>query len=594
MKSSFMKFLVQSALLIGAAMQANAAKPPFKQCSPSGYNCSALVTVDRYGIITVDIDPRYNDFYPPSGIDEGRLIGFQNNSRRTVYSLSFRGLPGGSSGTAYMICYTSAAIREANPFYNPANVTIANIPSNLTYAYPPYYYYRYFPNGLPPSSPPFWWAACDVAFSGGIPPGGSAWFTLYHCFFYPPTIKDVVPFVHFQTAMAKGETASANVTLYPSPSPVTVTLDLVTTSGSGSAVFASTNSTTMTITQSGTVQIRGVEASSVAENIELRASVGGEIRSRASFTVVDKTLNCTSPVTRGQSTTCQPATAPTGGTYSWKFTDANGNVVTPNNSGPSWQGIMVTSGTVDLTINGVALTPASLTVNNRTDLAFTAVPPSQVMSNTLTCYTGPPIVLPSPPTEGSYEGFSCADMAYNWTSSQVADGGPNSGYWYVSHVSDSFSDPSGNYPTKFEYIVVSDLLNSASTFYTSQCGDFSVSNSSGFIAGSQLLQNVFNHEQGSVLSHWTEYRDAQSNPSNNIGAVLEAIIGTPGTSRAIYEVNLDNSAKAATARIEQAVGAEPCSGIVNKDSSQFCKFCGRINFSQYQSCGNSPPVPYCQ
>ncbi|MCI0356141.1 MAG: hypothetical protein L0099_14050, partial [Acidobacteria bacterium] len=242
----------------------------------------------------------------------------------------------------------------------------------------------------------------------------------------------------------------------------------------------------MTITQTGPVPVRGVDGSSAGRNIEFSGLASGQKTTLTNFTVVDTVLTCTSPVTRGQATTCQPNTAPTNSTYTWKFTDANNNVVTPNNNTGVWQGTMVTGGTVDLTINGVALVPANITVNNRTNFAFTAVAPTRLMSNSITCYNGTTTVLDSPPTPTSKEGWYCPDLAFKGTAAQVTDGGLNHGYWYPSSVTDSPLLFSTVVPTKFEYIVVSDLLDPTSTFYTSQCGTFSASNPSGFIAGSQL------------------------------------------------------------------------------------------------------------
>jgi hypothetical protein len=300
-----------------------------------------------------------------------------------------------------------------------------------------------------------------------------------------------------------------------------------------------------------------------------------------------------SSVTRGQNSTCSITVtgAPTGSTISytgWKFTDGTNNV-TSNNSASSWSGIIVTSGTVSaqVTVNGSSpvTVSANLTVTNRTGFQFTAVNPSQVIANSLTCYSGSTTVTPSPPAPGSTEGVSCADQAYSFNFTAVSDG-PNKGYQYVT----SASNINGSMPTKFEYIVVSDLLNSSSAFYTHQCGDFSASNTSGFIAGSQLKQNVLDHEQGSVLSHWTEYKDAQNDNSNNIGTVLEAAIGAPGATDATFARRVGD---AALARIADAVVAEPCGGLVTKDSSQSCALCGTINYSPYQSCGNTQPVPFC-
>jgi hypothetical protein len=164
---------------------------------------------------------------------------------------------------------------------------------------------------------------------------------------------------------------------------------------------------------------------------------------------------------------------------------------------------MVISGTVSATVSGLAspLT-ANITINNRTNFAFTAANPTQLTgTNSITCYSGSNVNLPSPPAPGSIEGASCADQAYSFNYTTINDSGPNNGYEYVTSASNMNGQ---NSPTKFEYVVVSDLL-SQTAFYNAQCGNFSSSNPTGFIAGSQLNQDVFNHEQGSVLSHWTEY-----------------------------------------------------------------------------------------
>jgi hypothetical protein len=114
----------------------------------------------------------------------------------------------------------------------------------------------------------------------------------------------------------------------------------------------------------------------------------------------------------------------------------------------------------------------------------------------------------------------------------------------VCDVSDTC--PDGTKPTKYEYILVSDLLDNASP--------------------------------------------------NNIGTVLEAIIGTPGTPDTQYTKTLDGAAVYATNRILQAVGDERqlCNGLPEYDTSQACKYYGSINYAPYQPCGGSTPVPYCQ
>jgi hypothetical protein len=576
-------------------MAASATAKPLRECAPSGYNCNILITLTRQGSLTVAIDASLPYYPPTQTTNGGQLIGFKNSSNAPVYSLSFKVKPGVTGSSAFVCAPLDVNVANA------PNVRIINIPwgPNIGSNSGPWYYFYSLPPPYAPSTIP-WATSCDVIFEGGVPKGGSIYFSLGG---NPPnspqwnvTVKNVVAFVQFREGIAQGETADATVTLYP-PSPVeAVTLNLAPSNGTGSAVFTSTNSATTTVNQSGPVGVKGADASSVHNNIELKALVGGDSRGRATFTVVDTTLTCTSPVTRGQSSTCQPNTAPTNATYTWKFTDGSGNVVTPNNNTGTWQGIMVTSGTVDLTIDGVALVPTNITVSNRTNFAFTAVAPTQLqsnaqlMSNTITCYDGTTHVLQSPPAPFSLEGYSCADMAFDPTPAQVADGGPNHGYRYVSSVADAFQ----GLPTRFAYIVVTDLLDPTSTFHAAQCGTFSASNQSGFIAGSQLKDNVFNHEQGSVLSHWTEYRDAQDNPSNNVGALLEMVVGPPGISQVQFDQSVRDAGNNAIARIAQAVAQEPCSGAIDRDSSQSCKYCGTVNYAPYQSCGGATPVPYCQ
>jgi len=303
-------------------------------------------------------------------------------------------------------------------------------------------------------------------------------------------------------------------------------------------------------------------------------------------------LTCTSSVTRGGTATC--TVTPSSVTVTaWQFKDGSGNTVTRTQDVGSltWSGVMVASGTVSVTVSGLASpVPASITVNARTDFAFTAVSPSQASGNSITCYNGDVETLQSPPVNTSIVGASCADLIFSFVSAPaISDNGPNDGYQYLTSVSST----GGGQQTQFLYIVVTDLL-SATTFYTAQCGTYSSSDSSGFIAGSQLKQNVFDHEEGSVLSHWTEYRNAQNNSSNNIGTVLEAKIGTPGTSQADYDDDLTNTGNAAINDILAAAAVEPCGGSPNDDSSQSCKYCGTINYSPYTSCGNSQPVAYCQ
>ena len=71
------------------------------------------------------------------------------------------------------------------------------------------------------------------------------------------------------TAVGKGFTNTVQVTI--NPANTSITLSLTTLSGTGLARFTANDSTTVTITQSTTLEIRGVAESSTAANIALEA-----------------------------------------------------------------------------------------------------------------------------------------------------------------------------------------------------------------------------------------------------------------------------------------------------------------------------------
>ena len=93
-------------------------------------------------------------------------------------------------------------------------------------------------------------------------------------------------------AVGKDQTAGVQITLSPSPVQGGISLQLSTTSGTGSAKFNSNNSTTLSISQTSTVTIKGVTASSTANNIRLQAksSDGSKTYATKDFTVLQVTL----------------------------------------------------------------------------------------------------------------------------------------------------------------------------------------------------------------------------------------------------------------------------------------------------------------
>lgn len=91
--------------------------------------------------------------------------------------------------------------------------------------------------------------------------------------------------------VGKDQTADVQVTLTPSPIQGGVTLELSATSGSGVAKFDSNGLTTLNISQTTTVTIRGKTESSTANNMKLDAKATSQSLGFKTFTVVKVDLS---------------------------------------------------------------------------------------------------------------------------------------------------------------------------------------------------------------------------------------------------------------------------------------------------------------
>lgn len=283
------------------------------------------------------------------------------------------------------------------------------------------------------------------------------------------------------------------------------------------------------------------------------------------------TVSCTpSTVTRGYPVTCT-ASGPYGSTFSnWTFSDGANVVI--GGGGSTWQGIMVETGTVSVTVTGtdssVSTPSAVITVLPR-NWHTSPASATKVANGTF-------ITLPTPPQPtGLDAGLGQYDWKanYNGGSGSIVSGGPNSGYYY--------------YPSKisfstfyFHYEINPDLENTASTFYIAQCGNYNASTKpGGFIAGSALLAQTNRHEwNSSSQSHYAFYSSALN--SHNLGDYLEARVAPPGTNLSNFDaatadgLNSDNSAIASSTQVEPYAVNESETGV----------FLGNINYSPYVAC----------
>jgi hypothetical protein len=142
------------ACLVILAVTASAATPPFTQCPAIGADtsCGILITINANGSVSVDQDATQ----PPYDSIEDTLVGVQNNSTQTIPSLHVTGSanpepPFGFDGDG--LCTFGVSGCPFGPTgYEGPNTSFANIAADLL--------------------------SGDVVFTGGLSPGGSAYFSL--------------------------------------------------------------------------------------------------------------------------------------------------------------------------------------------------------------------------------------------------------------------------------------------------------------------------------------------------------------------------------------------------------------------------------
>ena len=294
-----------------------------------------------------------------------------------------------------------------------------------------------------------------------------------------------------------------------------------------------------------------------------------------------------SAVTRGGTAYCSLSGVPSGATTSnWSFTDGTNSVTPGTNPGTSWSGTAVQGGTVSVTVTSGSNSQsfsATLTVNARTGWAWTAVSATKVPNGSALCGNSSTITtLQSPPVASANNeavlAKFCATVAYSFQFATVS-GGPNNGYKYLTSV--STADPS-NIPTTFKWLRVPDLDNTTSVFYLAQCGNYDKNtNPNGIISGPNLDAQTTRHEAGTAASHWSEYKTAQDDPSNNIGSSAEPIIGAPGATDSAFQQQVQNILNPKVSSITNAASSEAIPDPVHDAAGNFL---GYVNYQPYAPC----------
>jgi Big-like domain-containing protein len=254
----------------------------------------------------------------------------------------------------------------------------------------------------------------------------------------------------------------------------------------------------------------------------------------------------------------------------------------------SWLGQIVTPGTVTATVVRDAV-PRELSrhidVAPRPNFSRTvSPPPAELKPHGFEPPGSPygPMVLPRPPQPGGRQGQYYASLPYTFDrGALIAEHGPNHGYRSVANLQIG----AGSLQPIYVYVVVPDV-EPGEEFYQRQCGTWSEANPAGFIAGSTLRQNIYQHEGGAVgRSHYTQFVDALADPSNDLGNAIEAIVIGGGVSIEVYDEMVNNAMSGSVlARIHNATGAEPCPNTAYDGSSGVCVYKGSMNYPPYQPC----------
>jgi hypothetical protein len=257
-------------------------------------------------------------------------------------------------------------------------------------------------------------------------------------------------------------------------------------------------------------------------------------------------LLCTpATLTRGGSVSC---TVSSGTVTQWSFSGTNSAgtnlTVTSPSGGSSWSGVMVLTGTVTATVQGVGNLTQVITVNPRSNFSVSPVTmpptPTQLSANG----TAPMDNLVSPSDQAPQPTMSESAFIGKFTiTTQEISGGPNDQLFYVTQLTDKSS---------YIWELNPGLTNTSDPFYLAQGGAYGTcwAGVPAIMAASAL------HEYGTVpgqSSHYTEVRDFLQNSATNPGTLAESAV-------AAVAGDLNNIISNAYAKAAAAGAPEPTGG----------------------------------
>jgi hypothetical protein len=277
-------------------------------------------------------------------------------------------------------------------------------------------------------------------------------------------------------------------------------------------------------------------------------------------------------VTRGDSVTFRVVGSPVTSFSNWRYepTGHPAIVRSENINTDSWTGPLVLGGKAKVVVivpgqlSSIPLeTTPSMTVNAR---SWNSVPkaPEKVTG------IAPPPGLPSPPVAGGNMGYAAWNLDAVFDGLKLNTDGPNKGLSYVTSV--QHADWGGTY---FKYEIVPDL-EPGTQFYNAQCGH------SGYISGSILRANGYEHESGTQRGHYQQYRDKLADPAVNFAKYAEPLIGAVSQTYQTFANTVVGGFATRAGQLSSAADVEACNADFSYDAT--CTYRGSKNFAPYQPC----------
>jgi hypothetical protein len=244
----------------------------------------------------------------------------------------------------------------------------------------------------------------------------------------------------------------------------------------------------------------------------------------------------------------------------------------------SWMGPLLRGGRARVVVIvpghsvSISLESSLMTVNPR---AWNTSPKPPEQTSGIGVTLNPPGIFLSPSNQGGHPGYSVWDLLADFDAVKLDGDGPNKGLSYVTQVRHA------DWPLTYYQFEISPDYERGTTFYSKQCGQ------GGFILGSVLRANIYEHESGTQKGHYQQYRDKLAEPTVNYAKYAEPLWGSAGQAFEAFEFGVaqgfaDRRAQLNAAAVPQACNAGPRYDVTCMLGNPSQGFRGNINYFPFQ------------